>query len=209
VSLASPGEVVGPDWASQSSPASATMPTVRITRPSRYFWAAKRCSTRDLTQRVIARSSASNLTNSRSDAPARAKCSRYSQIVLASGGRVVQCQTDKPHKACTALKHQHFEDQHRIIGRPAAPDPIRARQRCFQIASKHFEIDDLRQPLQRITSRPTMPSAAHRRKNRLPRHCRSPSSPDPRSPLRAEMPVVFRAVQKHLSLIRSKISLMR
>ena len=46
----------------------------------------------------LARSSASNRANNGSAAPARANCSRNSQIVLASGTGLVQGQPDKPHE---------------------------------------------------------------------------------------------------------------
>jgi hypothetical protein len=95
---------------------------------------------------------------------------------LGIGYRIMQRPTDIPHERqpvselifglvvrqrVQSLQHQNLKHQHCFIGRPTTPcssegqalSPIRARQRCFQIITKHLKIDDLRQPFQWIARR--------------------------------------------------------
>ena len=114
------------------------------------------------------------LANRRSMAPARVSCSRNSQMVLASGTRSSSASPTKRmnesrsldlvlglvvRERVERLQHQHLEHQHRIVGRPAAPGPVRAIERRVQLGPEQLEVDHRRQPLERI---------ARRRQRRIP-----------------------------------------
>jgi hypothetical protein len=76
------------------------------------------------------------------------------------------------------LQHQNPEHQHRVVGRPPALAAIGALQGRLELGPEQLKVDDLRQPLQRVTgSRKRPVPLVQVEETRLsrhshPRHCR-------------------------------------